>query len=314
MDFNNRQNNNIFEIKNELDNDKLYLSRKDNNNVSSRVRNIINRYIRLDKAYRLKHEELKTLHEAYRKLYQNHKKDNNTTSKRECEIKLDDIYEKIKNNDQHMYKQRLLIIGKIKSDPKIPEEDKQFLAKKMMVVFRVPPIEPYKPIQRIQPRNNAANSSNRVNVRELDTSYINKHNELMTMFKAYNKLYSKTLDYKEKLDEFKTLDVRSSITKRQMGQMLGDQKYVMKSLDKMQDDLIKKDILRNDERIPTTPVVSNLINIGMFNDTMKEQINNVIGRNSNVTRNAKQEIHKILGTNNNNERDGRIRQILLYRK
>jgi len=314
MDFNNRQNNNIFEIKNELDNDKLYLSRKDNNNVSSRVRNIINRYIRLDKAYRLKHEELKTLHEAYRKLYQTHKKDNNTTSKRECEIKLDDIYEKIKNNDQHMYKQRLLIIGKIKSDPKIPEEDKQFLAKKMMVVFRVPPIEPYKPIQRIQPRNNAANSSNRVNVRELDTSYINKHNELMTMFKAYKKLYSKTLDYKEKLDEFKTLDVRSSITKRQMGQMLGDQKYVMKSLDKMQDDLIKKDILRNDERIPTTPVVSNLNNIGMFNDTMKEQINNVIGRNSNVTRNAKQEIHKILGTNNNNERDGRIRQILLYRK
>lgn len=300
----------IETVANDLNEKKLVISSSDNN-VSIRTKNIINRYIRLDKAYRLKHEELKTLHQAYKQLYQKYKRNRDNFNKKECEDKMNNIYGKIKENDHQMYKNRLLIIGKIKGDKTISEPEKQYLAKKMMVVFRVPPIEPYKPIQQVIPVNKET-----VNVKELDNAYINKHNELMTMFKAYNKLYSKTLDYKDKLDGFKTLDVRSSISKNQMNKMLADQKYIMQTLDKMQDNLIKKDILRNDERIPTSPVVNNLNNIGIFNETIKGQINNLITRNNNnnITENARNEIHKILETNNNSERDNKIRQILLYRR
>ena len=41
----------------------------------------------------------------------------------------------------------------------------------------------------------------------------------MQMFKAYKQLYGKTLDYKSRLDSFKTINIKSSITKEQMSKM-----------------------------------------------------------------------------------------------
>jgi hypothetical protein len=307
-------NDNLDRIVKKLNDKKLYIKQEDNTNLNKEVRDIINKYIRLDQAYRLKHQELQTLHLAYKKLYNKHRRDNNTNELDNCLKKLGEIHSHIDKNSENMYHQRLMIIKKIREEPKIPEEDKKFLARRMMVIFRVPPIQDYKPIQIPLASKNEYKQENTVETKEIDEAYIRKHNELMQMYKAYKNLYNKVLDYKSKLQEFQSLKIKSSLSRGQMNKMLEDQKFIMSSLDRMQTDLVKRDILTPEERVPTTPVVGNMNNIHEFTDGMKRQINYVIDNNTDITPTTKDEIHNILGTLDDDERDARIRRILLYRK
>jgi len=292
-------------------NNKIYINDGENNNLHNRVKNLVNRYIKLDQAYRLKHEELKTMYDAFKLLHKKYKNAKMVTEENDCQQKINSIVSEMKQNDQQMYHQRLIAIKQIREDNTIPEEDKKFVAKKMEVVYRNP--RDYKPIQNVEPVDSQS-KNNRVPVSKLDTSYINKHNELMQMFKAYKNLYGKTLNYKSKLDDYKTLSVKSSISNTQMDKMLKDQKFVMESLEKMQNELIKKDILRHDEKVPTTPVISNVSSIGMFNDNLRNQINNKISKNNNVSPKDKQVIDKILGSHNNSFRNDKIRELILLKR
>ena len=299
-------NNNIVIEK--LDNLDEYIRKKDDKEVDTEVQKIIRNYIRLDNAYKLKHEELKELHKEYRKLYKTCKRNNDDEGKSDFSSKVDNIKKEIRLNDEDMFQKRMLILKNVKDNSLISEEDKRDLIQKIEVVYRDPPIDAYKPIQDI------IKTGDNVGFSELDTAYINKHNELMQMYKAYKILFSKAMKYKEELSEFRALNIKSSISRPKLNKMLDEQKYIMKSLDNMQSELIKKDILRGDERIPTVPVIGSLSNMTMFNDTMREQINSAISRDTEVTENAKEQIDKILKTRNDEERDGRYREMILLRK
>ena len=127
-----------------------------------------------------------------------------------------------------------------------------------------------------------SNNFQGVNVSQLDNAYINKHNELMSVYKAYKILFNKVNKYKNELDKVKTLTTSKLINNNTMSKMLKDQKYVMNSVKKMQDVLVEKNVLKPEERVPTEPVVSHPQNMNHFNTHLKEQINNVISKKHNV--------------------------------
>lgn len=319
-------NNNDVRIRlDKLDN---YLKQTDISNLDVEVKKIINNYIRLDNAYRIKHEELKNIYEEYKKLYNKCKIDEvkNSSGGLVTEIilarkrddkdlymkKINDIKLEMNNNDEDMYRKRIKVLKDIKSNENIHIDDKDILANKMFVAYRKDPIIEYKPIQELEELK--LTNDKQVKVSDLDNAYFQKHNELMQMYRAYKVLYDKTLKYKNNLDEYKTLDIKSSISKDDFKSMLDDQKFIMESLDDMQDNLIKKDILRNDERVPTTPVINNVRNMNLFNDSMKDQIHNIINRDQKITNEAKQQFDTILTTNNNDSRNDLYREMILLRK
>lgn len=110
------------------------------------------------------------------------------------------------------------------------------------------------------------------------------------MFIAYQILFNKVNKYKDDLDKVKSLSTSKIINNDTMNKMLQDQKYVMNSVDKMQEALVKKNILTPEERIPTEPVVSHPQNMEHFNNTLKDQINEVIEKKSNINGNIKKKI------------------------
>lgn len=310
------KNSNIRKRLDDLDN---YLKQTDTTNLNDEIKKIINNYIRLDNAYQIKHEELKNIYEEYKKLYNKCRiaipTIQNDQDKDIYMKKLDSVVGEIRRNDEDMYMRRLLILGQIKGNENITSEDKDIMANKIMVAYRNP-VVPYKPKQEIELRKllETENNDMKINVSEIDSAYIQKHNELMQMYRAYKVLYDKTLSYKDSLEEYKSLDVKSSISRDDFRNMLDDQKFIMDSLDNMQDNLIKKDILRNDERVPTTPVISNVKNMALFNDNMKEQIGKIIKGDHKITNETKTQFDNILSSNNNDARDDLYREMILVRK
>ena len=152
------------------------------------------------------------------------------------------------------------------------------------------------------------NNSNGVDIKQLDKAYIKKHNELMNVYKAYQILFNKVNKYKDDLDKVKSLSTSKIINNDTMNKMLQDQKYVMNSVDKMQEALVKKNILTPEERIPTEPVVSHPQNMEHFNNTLKDQINEVIEKKSNINGNIKKKLFNLLNTSNKfiNNKDSNI--------
>lgn len=282
----------------------------DNNNLSDKIINMVNKYIKLDNAYRIKHKELMVLYNEYEKLYKKCKRDDD---KNYYSNKINKIINDLKYNDECMYNRRLQVINNIKKDDEINYNDKEVLAKKIVVAYRLPPVKEYRPIQTPPIYKMEKTRVDGVSHDEVDKAYIRKHNELIHVFKAYKKLYNKVGDYKSNLDKYQNLKINSKITKEQMEKMLDDQDFMMKSINDMQDKLISDDILRVEDKIPFEHVIGNYKNIGYFNDNVKQQIGDVIHNKKKITEKQKDEIDKILRTENDDLRDDGIRNLILFR-
>ena len=154
----------------------------------------------------------------------------------------------------------------------------------------LPPSIPDRPKQNVITQH----SKSGVNVEQLDKAYINKHNELINVYKAYQILFNKVNKYKDDLDRVKSLSTSKLINNNTMKKMLEDQKYVMNSVSKMQDQLVNNNILKPEERVPTEPVVSHPQNMNHFNDSLKTQINGLISNKTNLNSKTKDKLMDLL--------------------
>jgi len=295
----------------------------------NKISELLKSYVKMDKTFRLKHEALKTLYNAYLDLYQKYQEriaKNNTVETEPTEIDTTDhkamlknIHLEMKSNNSNLYRERLLILKKIKDHPEIDKPNKNKICGKLIAIFKSPPSIEYQqqpllsnisssigPSSNTLSINNLKNivlsssepgnrSGEKIDVNELDDAYLQKHNELMVVFKAYQNLYKKTLNYKDELERYKQIPAGSSITREHMQKMVKDQRFVMDMIDRMQDNLISNNIIDPSEKIPVTPVVNNPENIKTFNNTMRDQIRHIIDRKvDNINPNMKQKIEKLL--------------------
>lgn len=324
---------------------KLELSPNDFQKVPKatimRILELLKNYVNMDKSFRLKHESLKTLYNAYLDLYKKYKasaaETNNTNGNGSENVSsnssgsqigevsnhegiLKNIHSEMKENNSNLYRERLLILKKIKEHPEIQQETKDKLCGRLIAIFKAPPIPEYKPLA-LLPRggnDDPIYGEEKISVSELDSAYLQKHNELMTVFKAYQNLYTKVLNYKEQLEKYKKLPTGSSISRCEMEKMLKDQRFVMDMIDKMQDNLVSNKVLTDSERVLVTPVASNPDNINAFNDTMRNQIKHIIDRQIDINPGTKSKIENLLKQyktcDSNDEFCKSGREILLLKK
>jgi len=300
-----------------------------------RILELLKNYVNMDKSFRLKHESLKTLYNAYLDLYKKYKATgasnsdvNFNASKSETTVEgasnhegmLKNIHTEMKDNNSNLYRERLLILKKIKEHPEIQQETKDKLCGRLIAIFKAPPIPEYKPLALLPKGGNddSIYGEEKISVSELDNAYLQKHNELMTVFKAYQNLYTKVLNYKEQLEKYKKLPTGSSISRCEMEKMLKDQRFVMDMIDKMQDNLVSNKVLTDSEKVLVTPVASNPDNMNAFNDTMRNQIKHIIDRQVDINPNTKSKIENLLKQyqtcDSNDEFCKSGREILLLKK
>jgi len=313
-------------------------------NTVNKILDLLKNYVNMDTSFRLKHESLKTLYNAYLDLYNKYKhlqghqqlppnilnsKDNNVVivNKDGAEI-LKNIHNEMKENNTNLYKHRLAILKQIKEEPEIQQPIKNKLCRRLIAIFKAPPVPEYKPIQLLDKTNIQVNENKseginvygdeKINVKELDEAYLQKHNELMTVFKAYQNLYNKVLNYKEQLEQYKKLPTGSSISRCEMEKLLKDQRFVMDMIDKMQDNLVDNKIIDDSERVPVAPVVSHPENMGAFNNTIRDQIKHIIDRRVDMDSGVKNKIENLLSKykkcDSNNEFCNAGRQLLMIKK
>ncbi len=283
-----------------------------NNNLSSRIVDLVNKHIRLDQDYRHKHNELVTLFNEYKRFRESALKDKNRQLQETYENKLENLNNKIKDNESHMHKGRLLIIAKLKDDNLVSREDKKYLANKLSVVFGFGLKKKTKK-NLFHLNNNNNNTKKLANSEEVDKAYLEKHNELMTLFKAYKKLYGKVLTYKDELNQYKSIKLKSKITRSQLNNMKKDQRLVMSTLDQMQDDLIEKKVFTEDERIDVRKKCDDQID--MVNSTLRQQINKALDKDdTDLEERTKENIENILREPNERNRHKKIRKIILFKR
>jgi len=315
---------------------QLQIKGEDFKNISketvNKVLELLKNYVNMDKSFRLKHETLKTLYTAYLDLYKKYKEqqvvDTKANSLKETGTvdaangvvvavgdekhseMLKNIHSEMKENNSNLYRERLIILKKIKSTPDLDHQVKNKLCGRLIAIFKSPPIPDYEPLQLLMHRNGNGNgngndnrtskggdnaySEEKISVNELDDAYLQKHNELLTVFKAYQNLYKKVLNYKEQLEKYKNLSTGSSITRCHMEKMIKDQRFVMDMIDKMQDNLVDNKIIDNSEKVLVTPVASNPDNMNAFSNTMREQIKHIIDRNIDINPNTRNKIDNLL--------------------
>lgn len=307
--------------------------------TANRVLELLKNYVKMDKSYRLKHESLKTLYNAYLDLYKKYKSTksqsgNNTVSVNsptptteeplKHEEMLKNIHTEMKENNSNLYRERLLVLKKIKEHPEIDQQAKNQLCGRLIAIFKSPPIPEYKPLALLGSQvvggtnDNQEYGEEKISVSELDDAYLQKHNELMTVYKAYQNLYNKVLNYKEQLDKYKKLPTGSSISRCQMEKMIKDQRFVMDMIDKMQDKLVRDNVLPPSEKVVVAPVASHPENMGAFNDTVRNQIRHIIDRNVDIHPGTKNKIEELLGQYQQCDSNDKFcqagREILLLKK
>ena len=321
--------------------------------IEKKILEILKNYVKMHKSFRVKHESLKTLYNAYLALYKKYKdnKDNkndngNKDNKAESQLQkqnpkqntnqpnldsnnhqdiLKQIHNEMKDNNSNLYKQRLMILKNIKETPDIHQELKDKICGHLLVIFKSPPKSNYTQLPMLEQGNfntskynNLKYSEEKVDVKDLDDAYLQKHNELMTVYKAYQNLFNKVLNYKDQLDKYKSLPTGSSISKCHMEKLIKDQGFVMDMIDKMQDQLVSKNIISNTEKVPVSPVTSHPENIGTFNNTMRDQIRHIIDRQVDIKPNMKTKIEDLLGKYKNCDSNDKFcqagRQLLLLKK
>ena len=103
-----------------------------------------------------------------------------------------------------------------------------------------------------------------------------------------------------------------------MDKLIKDQGFVMDMIDKMQDQLVSKNIISNTEKVPVNPVASHHENIGTFNNTMRDQIRQIIDRQVEVKPDMKTKIEDLLGKYKDCDSNDKFcqagRQLILLKK
>jgi len=262
--------------------------------------NNIQDYLEIDKTYLLKHNELKKLYHSYVDSYKKSNLDNinqssvNQSSVNQSSVNhnhieiVKSIHSEMKDNNSDLYKGRLMILKKIKEEPKVEPVIKNKLCGHLLAIFKRPPNSEYQQLPML------SQSNEKIAINELDNAYLQKHNELMIVYKAYQKLFNKVLNYKDEIEQYKKLPTHSSISRNNMNKLVADQGFVMNMIDKMQDKLIDQNIISNTEKIPIHPVTSHPENIQTFNDTMKKQIDYIVDTQTPMQPKLKQSINKVL--------------------
>ena len=273
------------------------------------IMELLQNYIKMDKSYLIKHEELKKLYTEYSNLYNKKKQTNNvvasntignnnavvsnnlvqnTVEDNKHQEMLKTIHGEMKDNNTNLYRSRLMILKKIKEEPHIEPVIKNRICGSLLAIFKSPPHAEYKQFPMLK------DNEEKITIKELDNAYLQKHNELMTVYKAYQNLFNKVLNYKDQLDKYKQLPTGSLISREKMNKLMEDQGFVMNMIDKMQDELVSKNIISNIEKVPINPVASNPQNIETFNDTMRDQIKHIIDRQVEVKPHMKTKIEDLL--------------------
>lgn len=269
----------------------------------------------LDTTYRKKHNMLNTLYNDFmqKNVLINNNKGLELEDKKELIVVLDDLNNQIRMNNENLYKHRMNVVQYIKNDKLLTKEDKKSVSDYLISMFNTGVSQKNNATCCLEPYYNTVetvitdidvvdleikNDRKGVNVETLDKAYLQKHNELAQMFKAYQILYKKVGEYKAKLDRIDKLASSQLISEEDMKRMLDDQKYMMETVNKMQEDLVSRKVLDPEERIPIPiePVVKHPNNLKRFNNGIKEQINMVIERNKDVEldEKTKREIVKMI--------------------
>jgi hypothetical protein len=309
--------------------------------TSKKILELLKNYVKMDKSFRLKHESLKTLYNAYLALYNKYKDSSkeinqtkpksdsntsNTTNDKKDEILdngeiLKNIHSEMKDNNSNLYKERLIILKKIKETPDIEPEIKNKICGRLLVIFKAPPVSNYTQLPMLEQSptlQTTTQTEEKINIKELDDAYLQKHNELMTVYKAYQNLFNVVLNYKDQLNKYKQLPTGSSISRSHMDKLIKDQGFVMDMIDKMQDQLVSKNIISNLEKVPVNPVTSHPENIGTFNNTMRDQIKHIIDRQVEVKPDMKMKIEDLLNQYKDCDSNDKFcqsgRQLLLLKK
>ena len=271
---------------NNINNMKMKMSPEEFKTLIEKIQD----YLQLDKTYLVKHNELKKLYTTYNNSYTNNTKNNinNTINETQHKEILKNIHAEMNNNNSNLFNGRLIILKKIKDEPKIEPVIKNKLCGHLLAIFKRPPNSEYQQLPML------SQSNEKIAIDELDSAYLQKHNELMIVYKAYQKLFNKVLNYKSELEQYKKLPTRSSISRNHMNKLVSDQSFVMNMIDKMQDQLIDNKVMDNSDKIPVHPVTSHPKNIDTFNDTMKKQITTIVDSQSPVKPKLRTSIDKVL--------------------
>jgi len=255
----------------------------------------------LDTTYRKKHDMLNKLYNDFmqKNILLTNNKALEAEDKKELVIVLDDLNNQIRENNENLYKHRMNVVKYIKNDRVLTKDDRRHISDYLINMFNTGVsqsenvkccLEPYYDtvekvitdidIVDLEVKNNNNKQKRGVNVGTLDKAYLQKHNELTQMFKAYQVLYKKVGEYQAKLDKFDELASSQLISDEQMKNLLADQKYMMDTVNKMQESLVTRKVLEPEERIPilTEPVFKHSNNLKEFNNGVKEQINAVIAK------------------------------------
>ena len=302
--------------------------------TSKKILELLKNYVKMDKSFRLKHESLKTLYNAYLSLYNKYKdsskeinqakpknSNSNAVNNKKDETLdngeiLKNIHSEMKDNNSNLYRERLIILKKIKETPDIEPEIKNKICGRLLVIFKAPPVSNYTQLPMLE--QTPIQTEEKINIKELDDAYLQKHNELMTVYKAYQNLFNVVLNYKDQLDKYKQLPTGSSISRSHMDKLIKDQGFVMDMIDKMQDQLISKNIISNLEKVPVNPVTSHPENIATFNNTMRDQIKHIIDRQVEVKPDMKMKIEDLLNQYKDCDSNDKFcqsgRQLLLLKK
>ena len=222
------------------------------------------------------------------------------------------IHTEMKYNNTNLYNERLSILKKIKDSPNIDKDVKDHICGSLLAVFKMPPNTDYKQLpmldtikaldktlgittNNINTTSKTKQGEDKISISELDDAYLQKHNELMSIYKAYQGLFNTVLNYKDELDKYKQLPTTSNISRIQMNKLIKDQGFVMEMIDKMQNQLADKNIISNSDKVPVNPVASNPENIKTFNNTMRDQIRHIIDKKVEINPNMKVKIEDLLG-------------------
>ena len=331
----NTNTNTIQKILNISDNDFKNLSPEKLKEMMSLLEN----YIKMDKTFLIKHEELKKLYTEYSTLYNKkietiHDGEMKNGEMKNGEMKtgemkngemkntkiedethkemLKTIHNEMKDNNTNLYRSRLMILKKIKEAPELEPVVKNKLCGSLLAIFKSQPKSDYKQLPMLDENNK------KITVKELDHAYLQKHNELMTVYKAYQTLFNKTVDYKDEIDKYKQLPTGSLISRNQMDKLIADQGFVMNMIDKMQDQLIDKNIISTIDKVPNNPVASHPQNIETFNNTMRDQIRHIIDRRTEVNPTMQTKIENLLSKYQNCDSNDTFcqagRKLLLIKK
>lgn len=130
---------------------------------------------------------------------------------------------------------------------------------------------------------------NKVSLDEIDIAYLKKHNELMTIYKAYQTLYGRAIEYKKKLDEVKPVRVHSVLTREQLSRMVKDQDRIMNSISVMQQNMVQQGILQPSETVDVNNFTGK--EIQQLNHNLGEQLNKIVQTKPNINLDEKTKAH-----------------------